>query len=130
MRCSPAPRACRGAAAPNGTRQPQALAELFRDDSRAELGALDVDEHELAELERLALAGGLDPPAVAMPPRLVEIAMAAAAAAAGDGGGPAGQQAQAQQAEPLQAPAAKQPRPPPQQQRQQQPGEPGKCAVM
>jgi hypothetical protein len=56
-------------------RGPQALADLFRQDSRGELSEADVEEH----LAALARASGGDSPSVPGPlPRVVEDAAAAA----------------------------------------------------
>ena len=98
-----------GGAAADGDaslREPQALADLFREDSRGELAALDVEEHLQAQAQ--ALAAQLDSPAAAALPRVLEsvvleasafgsaseetaggVTAAAAPASSGNGGLPA-----------------------------------------
>lgn len=54
----------------DASREPQALADLFREDSRGELAALDVEEHLQAQAQ--ALAAQLDSPAASVLPRVLE----------------------------------------------------------
>ena len=60
------------------SREPQALADLFREDSRGELAALDVEEHLQAQAQ--ALAAQLDSPAASVLPRVLEASVLEASA--------------------------------------------------